>query len=118
MRKIFKHKGLEVTWPKALILTGLWFLLASAVETVLMTVLFGSHLLWRIYYLDDRGPDFVVYVIIGAWIVVIGHFIAMIMAGLVHKSWKIVFLYIGIPISIGIVLFLWISAGIGKMMAA
>lgn len=68
--------------------------------------------------MNDPRVDFVPYVVIGAWIVVIGHLIAMIMAGLIHRSWKIVLLYIGIPISIGIVLFLWISAGIGNMMAA
>lgn len=118
MRNILKGKGHVITWLQALLLTGLWFLLASVVEAVLMTVLFGSHALWRICFMGDRGVDFLPYVIIGAWIVVLGHFIATIMAGLIHRSWKIVFLYIGIPISIGIVIFLWISAGIGNMMAA
>lgn len=107
-----------MSWAKALILTGLWFLLASLVEAVLLTVLFGSHLLWRIYYLDDRRPDFLVYAVLGAWIVVLGHLIAMIIAGLIHKSWKVVLLYAGIALCIGIFLVLWISAGVGTMMAA
>lgn len=116
MRNIFKHKGREITWPQALVLTGLWFLLASAAEAVLMTVLFTPLALFRVYVMDER--DFLLYVILGAWIVVIGHFIAMIVVGFGHKSWKIVFLYISIPVGIGIFLFLWISAGIGNMMAA
>jgi hypothetical protein len=118
MQNIFKHKRREITWPKASILTGLWFLMASAIQVVLMTVLFGSHALWRICFLNERRVDFLPYVVIGAWIVVLCHFIAMITAGLIHRSWKIVLLYIGIPISIGIVLFLWISAAVGNMMAA
>lgn len=92
MRNILKKKRCEITWPKALILTGSWFLLTSVVEAILMTVLFSSHTLWRIYCMGDRGVDFLPYVIIGAWIIVLGHFIAMIIAGLIHRSWKIVFL--------------------------
>jgi hypothetical protein len=57
-------------------------------------------------------------VVLGAWIVVSGHLIAMIIAGLIHKSWKVVLLYAGLALCVGIFLLLWISAGIGTMMAA
>jgi hypothetical protein len=119
MRNVLKIKGREVTWPKALLLICLWFFPASAVLAVFMTILFGSHALWRIYYLNNRGAlPLLGYWIFGAWIFVIGHFITMIAAAVVHKSWKIIFLYIGIPVLVGILFFLWLNASIGKMMAA
>lgn len=118
MRIILKHKGRDITWVRALLLTVFWFLMVSVFEAILMTVLFGSHALFRIYLMGDRGVDALPYLLIGAWIVVIGHVMAMIVGGLLHKSWKIVLLYVGIPAGIGVLLALWISAVVGNMMAA
>jgi hypothetical protein len=118
MRNLLKGQGNEISWLEALALTAFWFVVASLAEAIVMVVLFGSHSLWRIYVMADRGVDFLAYVIIGAWIVVIGHLAVVIIAGLLHRSWKIVLLYVGIPVCTGIALFLWISAGIGNMMAA
>ena len=118
MRIILKHKGRGITWVQAFLLTVFWFLLVSMIEAVLMTVLFGSHALFRIYLMGDRGVDLLPYLLIGAWIVVIGHFMAVVVAGILHRSWKIVLLYVGIPAGIGVFLALWISALVGSMMAA
>jgi len=119
MRKIFKNKGREVTWAKAFILTGLWFLITSVIEAVLMIVIFGSHALLQSYFFNEYiDKDYLIYLFLSVWIIVIGHLMAMIIAGIFHKSWKIILLYAGIPVAIGILLFLWISSDIGNIVAA
>lgn len=117
MQNILKYRGRGITWPQALLLTGLWFVMASAIEAVLITVLLGQHALFDLYLMRDPPIGYFQCVVIGIWIVALGHLVSMIVAGVVHRSWKIVVLYMGIPIFIATALNMWLHAGIGNVMA-
>ncbi|MHC4226615.1 MAG: hypothetical protein ACYSW0_04240 [Planctomycetota bacterium] len=111
-----ENKKPPIGWPRAFALTAKWFLMTTVSEAVLMLLLFGGHALWRIYIAGDY-PLTLAYIIIGACITVGGHFIALIAASIIHQSGKIAFLYIGLPVLLGIILWIWIDSGISSMMA-
>lgn len=111
-----ENKKPPIGWLRAFALTAKWFLMTTLSEAVLMLLLFGGHALWRIYIAGDY-PLTLGYIIIGAWITVGGHFIALIAASTIHRSGKIAFLYIGLPVLLGIILWIWIDSGISSMMA-
>jgi len=113
-----ENKKPPIGWPRAFALTAKWFLMTTVSEAVLMLLLFGGHALWCIYIAGDRRSSLLlIYIFIGAWIVVGGHFIALIAASIIHRSGKIAILYIGLPVLLGIILWVWINSSIGSMVA-
>ena len=113
-----ENKKPPIGWLRAFALTAKWFLMTTVSEAVLMLLLFGGHALWCIYIAGDRRSSLLlIYIFIGAWFVVGGHFIAIIAASIIHRSGKIALLYIGLTILLGIIIWVWIVSGLNYMMA-